>query len=65
VLAEISILHNVTRLVAPFVTAILLLISGTAAGQLSDEELKALDARIMSRTSESPWLIPTVEPSMS
>jgi len=40
------ILHTVARLVGPFVTAVLLSGPGTAAGQLGDEELKALDERI-------------------
>ena len=44
-LAHLSISHTVARLIGPFVTAMLLLASGMAAGQLSDEELKALDAK--------------------
>ena len=41
-----TLLHIATKLTCLLVAAILLLASGTAAGQLSDEELKALDERI-------------------
>ena len=39
-------LHTAARLAASIFTMVLLLASGSATGQLSDEELKALDARI-------------------
>jgi len=55
---HMSISHTVARLIGPFVTAALLLASGMAAGQLSDEELKALDERITTPYFGEPLVDP-------
>jgi membrane-bound lytic murein transglycosylase MltF len=55
---HISIPHTVARLIGSFVTAILLLASGMAAGQLSDEELKALDERVATPYFGEPLVDP-------
>ena len=55
---HMSISHTVARLIGPFVTAVLLLAPGMAAGQLSDEELKALDERITTPYFGEPLVDP-------
>ena len=49
---------TVTRLIEPFVAVMLLLGSGMASGQLSEEELEALDARVATPYFGEPLVDP-------